>query len=133
MAQVLPFYSGPASSVQLAGTPYGECQDVIIKWEPTGPETMDKAPVQTGGLGTIEFKAMAMGSGSSGTLQVLIAGCAEIAIIVTTAKALFTIVGAMLEYGYSGEFNDPGKTTTANIKATKWTATRALFCTIVDV
>ena len=133
MAYAQSFYHGPVTAVSVNGVTYGECQDVSIKWEPTGPETMDKAPVQTGGLGTFEAKAMKIGTGTSGLLKAIVAAGTAINIIVTTTQATFTIASVMIEYGFAGELNDPNKTTLANLKATKWTATRAAFCAIADV
>lgn len=133
MAYVKTFYSGPVTAVSVNGVTYGDCQDVLIKWEATGPETMDKAPVQTGGLGTFEAKAMKIGTGTSGLLKAIVAAGSAINIIVTTPLATYTMSSVNIEYGFSGELNDPNKTTLANLKATKWTATRAAFCVIADV
>lgn len=131
MAWAKSFYSGPATAVSINSVNYGDCENVIIKWEPTGPETMDKAQVQTGGIGTFEAKAMKAGTNS----LALLTGRrnTDTTIIVTTPLATYTMSNQFIEYGFSGALSDPGKTTTFDLKASKWTATPDSFVVVVDV
>jgi len=134
----LTFYSGPATSVEIddtgtawggTETDFGECQDISITWEVTGPETMDKSKIQTGGIGKFEAKAMQAGS----TLNTALEGFqgSRVDIKVTTADTSEYIVNnVLLRYGFTGEFGDPDKTSTFDLMAQGWTDEPDDFCDI---
>ena len=125
----LHFYHGPVSSITVNANNIGECKDVLIKWEPSGPETMDKNLVQSGGTGTFECKAMQAGSTVLAYLQA--AKNTRVSVVVTTADGkTYTMTNLIVNYGFSAPLNETEETTTFDISSTKWTSTPDGFVTV---
>jgi hypothetical protein len=134
----LKFYSGPATAVYIddtgtawggTETNFGECSDISITWEPTGPETMDKKKVQTGGLGKFEAKAMQAGSTLNTALEGFQGSRVDIKVVVADTTA-FIVNNVLLRFGFTGEVNDPDKTTVFDLMAQGWTDEPDDFCDI---
>lgn len=125
----LHFYHGPVTSITVNASDIGECKDVVIKWEPSGPETMDKNLVQSGGLGTFEAKGMQAGSTNLAILKAR--RNTATAVVVTTADGkTYTMSNLYVNYGFSAPLNETEETTTFDLKSTKWTATPDGFVTV---
>lgn len=136
MAVTTVFYSGPADNVEMetstgswagAQVDLGECQDIVITWEPTGPENMQKGRIQTGGIGKIALKGMTTNSTIAGYVE----GVATRQDLRITVKAAYYIIkNVLIKVGFSGELNDPNKTTTFDVMGQVWTADLDTFVTL---
>lgn len=134
------FYSGPASNVEIEANPstfpgtqsdLGECADIVITWEPTTVETMEKKKVQTGGIGKFSAKGM----NANSTVNTILEGTAGVRqdIRVTVNSLYYTVKNVLVRFGFSGELNDPNKTTVFDITGQVWTDDIDDFVTLPGV
>lgn len=134
MAVSTVMYSGPVTKVEIdttgsawaAGDDLGQCSDVKVTWEPTGPENMTKGRIQTGGIGKLELKGMQVNATKLAFVEDI---ATRQDIRLTVNSAFYIIKNILIKVGLTGEVSDPNKVVTFDLSAQLWTKDLDTFLT----